>query len=137
MEDCPEPRGHEQGPLFFKASQTGLVGTKLLSPRGVYDVLGEQLRQAGMAHASRTTSAARWRGLAKPHHVRYDDAVRPAGQRRLGEASRNLHFECFRGVHSGEQEQSAISPYSSLFPLREARYRASSAGSVSRQPPRL
>ncbi|MDP9383048.1 MAG: tyrosine-type recombinase/integrase [Chloroflexota bacterium] len=106
VDDWLQLRGSEPGPLFLQVSQTGIIGTKPLSPRGVYDVLGKRLRQAGVAHASphdfrRTVGGdlldagvdiVTVKDLLGHASVETTALYDRRGQRRLREASRKLHF---------------------------------------------
>ncbi len=99
-------RGREAGPLFLQVSQTGVIGTNPLSARGVYDVLGKRLRQAGVAHATphdfrRTVGGdlldagvdiVTVKDLLGHASVETTALYDRRGQRRLREASRKLHF---------------------------------------------
>jgi integrase len=110
VDDWLELRGREPGPLFLQVSQTGVIGTKPLSPRGVYDVLGKRLRQAGVAHATphdfrRTVGGdlldagvdiVTVKDLLGHASVETTALYDRRGQRRLREASRKLHFPYVR-----------------------------------------
>ncbi len=106
VDDWLDLRGREPGPLFLQVSQTGVIGTRPLSPRGVYDVLGKRLRQAGVAHATphdfrRTVGGdlldagvdiVTVKDLLGHASVETTALYDRRGQRRLREASRKLHF---------------------------------------------
>jgi site-specific recombinase XerD len=106
MDDWLQLRGREPGPLFLQVSQTGVIGTKPLSSRGVYDVLGKRLKQAGVAHATphdfrRTVGGdlldagvdiVTVKDLLGHASVETTALYDRRGQRRLREASRKLHF---------------------------------------------
>ncbi len=111
VDDWLELRGREPGPLFLQVSQTGVIGTNPLSARGVYDVLGKRLRQAGVAHATphdfrRTVGGelldagvdiVTVKDLLGHASVETTALYDRRGQRRLREASRKLHFPYARG----------------------------------------
>ncbi len=113
IDDWLQLRGREAGPLFLQVSQTGVIGTRPLSPRGVYDVLGKRLRQAGVAHATphdfrRTVGGdlldagvdiVTVRDLLGHASVETTALYDRRGQRRLREASRKLHFPYARRRH--------------------------------------
>ncbi|MDP9381230.1 MAG: tyrosine-type recombinase/integrase [Chloroflexota bacterium] len=115
VDDWLELRGREPGPLFLQVSQAGVVGTAPLSPRGVYDVLGKRLKQAGVAHASphdfrRTVGGdlldagvdiVTVKDLLGHASVETTALYDRRGQRRLREASRKLHFPYTRRQQEG------------------------------------